>query len=627
MPQPTLLISLGTAPAIVPEAFYFPGIPFGSVHVLTTANTQVALIQQFFKTEAPDVQVQITRVEGFNDLNSSDDHFRFEEVLYRWILAAEPDRNRRYVCLSGGYKTISASMLRAAEILGAAEVFHVLADSFCSCPKTGTLKLPGTIDEIRAAQVENHLHFIRLGRESGWPQFRSVTATDYPLDSTLNPQDGAFRATARGSGFRQHLNDVVTRTHRITESWDRIPSLPFTELATASNEQLLWLSAEVTPETDREWIARLPKIELHCHLGGFATEGPDLDFVRGCARRPDKLPALLELEHAPNWPLPTQPIGLEPYRHLGDNNGSRLLRDPGCLVQQCDGLYAHLLSQNVVYAEIRCSPANYAGDGRSAWNVLAEIQQAFQKCMEEARHAAGTRVTPCHVNLLLIGTRQSSGDYRAGISRHLALAVTASEHWQDPDACRVVGVDLAGYEDVSTRAHYFREEFTAIHRCGLALTVHAGENDDAEGIWRAVFDLNALRIGHALSLAQSPELTRSMANRRVAVEMCPYANFQIRGFWIAGSPARPDPAGSPARSQYPLLKYLRDGIRATVNTDNIGISGASLTDNLLLAARLCPGLTRLDLLQLQRNALEAAFMTPDLRTALLARFDAAALLP
>jgi adenosine deaminase len=58
-----------------------------------------------------------------------------------------------------------------------------------------------------------------------------------------------------------------------------------------------------------------------------------------------------------------------------------------------------------------------------------------------------------------------------------------------------------------------------------------------------------------------------------------------------------------------------------VNTDNIGISAASLTDNLLLAARLCPGLTRLDLLHLQRHALETAFYTATQRLILLRRIS------
>ena len=142
-----------------------------------------------------------------------------------------------------------------------------------------------------------------------------------------------------------------------------------------------------------------------------------------------------------------------------------------------------------------------------------------------------------------------------------------------------------------------------MHRCGLALTVHAGENDDAEGIWRAVFDLNARRLGHALSLAESPELLRSVTDRGIGIEMCPYANLQIRGYPLDTAAA----AAAPRRG-YPLLEYLDAGARVTVNTDNIGISSATLTENLLLAARLAPGLTRLGLLRLQRHATEAAFL-------------------
>jgi len=239
--------------------------------------------------------------------------------------------------------------------------------------------------------------------------------------------------------------------------------------------------------------------------------------------------------------------------------------------------------------------------------VLRDIKETFDE---------GTRNSLPHVNLILIATRRQGGDYRAGIARHLALAVSGAEHWTGHDECRVVGVDLAGFEDKETRAHYYREEFTGIHRCGLSLTVHAGENDDAEAIWSAVFDLNARRLGHALHLVEAPDLMRSVAARGIGVEMCPYANAQIRGF----RPFQSRPVGSPTPA-YPLSIYLRAGIRVTVNTDNIGISKASLTENLLLASRLCPDLSRLDFLQLLSNSIEVAFMSPAERGGLRARLD------
>jgi len=418
------------------------------------------------------------------------------------------------------------------------------------------------------------------------------------------------------------MREVEERSLRIAESWDRLPELPFAELASWPRAEVTWLGQPLDPQApeDQEWVLRLPKVELHCHLGGFATQGELLAEVRAAAEEPARLPELMDLPGAVGWPLPDRPVGLEAYRQLGGNNGSALLKDPGCLKKQCELLYEHLLDQNIYYAEIRCSPGNYADParGRSAWNVLAEIRETFQAAMEAelAKQTAGTGVPRlCHVNLILIGTRQERGDYRAGIARHLALAVTAAEHWRRQEECRVVGVDLAGYESRETRAHVYREDFAGVHRAGLALTVHAGENDDAEGIWRAVFELNARRLGHASTLGQSPELLGSVVDRGIALEMCPYANLQIQGYGLAGVMEGEFP-------DYPLLAYLRRDARVTVNTDNIGISGASITDNLLLAARLCPGLTRLDLLRLIRHAVDAAFVSTERRSRLVKQIAA-----
>ena len=626
--MPTLLISLGTSPAVVPEAFLLPQSAFRAVHVLTTEKPDVQLIRDYFALHAPGVELTLSRVAGFEDFASEEDHFRFEEVLYRWVLASAPDPATRFFCLSGGFKTMSAAMQKAAAVLGAAEVFHVLADP--SIRGSGDkMRFPETIQELQAAAEGGHLKWIRLGSESGWPQFRAATPVNYPLE--IVSQKDSVRWLKAGDGtFREHLRTVVERSHRIADAWHGLADLPFVELATWSAPDLQWLRQPVEPDSssDQLWVARLPKVELHCHLGGFATEGNLLATVRDAASEPKQLPTPQELAMPLDWPRPKNPIGLDRYRRLGDNNGSSLLRDPGCLRRQCELLYAHLLEQRVVYAEIRCSPANYADAfrDRSPWNVLSDIRASFADAMEQAigrRRADSSAPLPCHVNLLIIGTRQNQGDFRAGISRHLALAVTAAEHWRESASCRVVGVDLAGYENATTRAHYFREEFIAIHRCGLALTVHAGENDDAEGIWRAVFDLNTRRLGHALSLEQSPELLRSVIDRGIGVEMCPYANVQIKGFKLLLQ-QRED--GSPA-IEYPLLNYLRAGVRATVNTDNVGISGAGLGDNLLLAAKLCLELTRLDVLWLGRHALDSAFVAADHRRNLTATFSSNLPLP
>jgi adenosine deaminase len=578
------------------------------MHVLTTASERIdpgiTEIRRYFAQRFPNIRLTVTRVDGFDDLRSEEDHYRFEEVLYRWILETAPDPTARYVCLAGGYKTIAAAMQKAAAVLGAAEVFHVLADL--------ATNIAELVDKAVAA---GQIRYVRLGSESGWPQLRSSAATDYPLDIvSLNGNVRSVRTS--GHRFRDHLHEIVERSHRIAGAWERLTELPFVELATWSEADLTWLSRPLHAETDAAWVRALPKIELHCHLGGFGTHGPDLALVRAAAEDRAVLPPVEDHTPPAAWPRPAQACSLTSYLRLGDNNGSRLLRDPGCLRRQCELLYQRLVEDHVVYAEIRCSPNNYADPsrGRSALDVLRDIRETFQRSMAASREL--TRRNPaappaCHVNLIVIATRKQSGG-RSDISRHLALAITGADQWTDPDTCRVVGVDLAGFESPDMRAALFQIDFEPVHRVGLAVTVHAGENDDAEGIWQAVFKLNTRRLGHALHLGDAPDLLRAVADRGIAVEMCPFSNLQIRGF-----------APVQGGDRYPLLDYLRQGLRVTANTDNLGISGASLSENLLLLADLCPGLNRLDVLRLERHALDAAFLPAQQRLKLLATLTAA----
>ncbi len=373
MPVPVLLVSLGQSAAIVPEAFLLDGVHFLSVHVITTETTDLTLVREFFAQHGSHVDLTFTRVADFRDLRSESDHTRFEEVLYRWFLQKSPDPARRYVCVAGGFKTMSSAMQKAASLLGAAEVFHVLADSFCGDDGGNKLRPPGSVSEIIEGAAKGRFHWIRLGAESGWPQLRSATASQYPLRVEVDP-DGVCLAAAPNDDFRKRVFDVIDRSHRIARCWDQISDLPFAELATWSEADLGWLAEPLNPaaELDRQWVRRLTKLELHCHLGGFATSGELLAAVR--AKADKQIPALLPLKVAEGWPLPASPIGLEAYRRLGDNNGSFLLRDPGCLRQQCKLLYEALQQDHVCYAEIRCSPANYAclDLKRSPWDVLRD---------------------------------------------------------------------------------------------------------------------------------------------------------------------------------------------------------------------------------------------------------------
>jgi adenosine deaminase len=138
---------------------------------------------------------------------------------------------------------------------------------------------------------------------------------------------------------------------------------------------------------------------------------------------------------------------------------------------------------------------------------------------------------------------------------------------------------------------------------GWQITVHAGEAAGSESIWQAIQDLGATRIGHAVAAIEAPLLLEYMAEHQIAVETNLTSNVQTSTV--------PDYASHPAR------RFLERGLRVTLNTDDPGISAIDLHHEFEVAAPAA-GLTKEQIRQAQRNALDAAFLPDDEKAALLA---------
>lgn len=588
----TLFSSLGTSPAVVLEALYSG--PNGDcvsryqqLYVITSDNNQKSIealnnaLEQW--SDAPDIY-EIEVIHGFGKLQGQSDHDLFQEEVYSFFLkhgypdiqetgsdTALPD-----ICISGGYKSMSSAMHHAAHILGARRVYHVFADPYPKMELTDRPRFPDTISEITEGYRTGQIRVVEMGAEPGrLSVLREITA---------------LRLAENKSAFIRQQFKQLDQLHGRIEA---IHTLPFPALARLDEDLLKQLGLPAANWLNTRLFETMPKIELHCHMGGFATHGQLLEKVKAARKYPISDNAQQTEPKLPEgWPEPQEAIALNDYRALGDATGSNLLKDPGCLEMHLCLLYQHLQQQRVVYAEIRCSPNNYAAHGRTPWQVLEHMKSVFDNCLKRAKEKGEWQV---QINLIIIVTRNQGGDL-SSISRHLALAVSAFNPEASHSSCQVVGVDLAGFENKDTRPMYFETDFNLAHRTGLAVTVHAGENDDVESVWQAVFRLKARRLGHALNLLDAPDLLRAVADRKIGVEMCPYANLQIKGF-------NPMP-GQPV---YPLKEYLDKGVLVTVNTDNIGISAAGLSENLRLLTRMNPELSMLDIIRLQANALEVAF--------------------
>ena len=144
-----------------------------------------------------------------------------------------------------------------------------------------------------------------------------------------------------------------------------------------------------------------------------------------------------------------------------------------------------------------------------------------------------------------------------------------------------------------------------LKRCAR-VTIHAGETDTVDSIWEAVYYLNTDRIGHGLKLLDNKELFERFVDKKIGIEMCPSSNYQIIGY---------------ERGEYPLLNYIHEGLRVSINTDDCGISLTNLSNEFIKAAEMCPGLTLWDCVVLIRNSLCIAFCDEKTREKLMHLYE------
>ena len=175
----------------------------------------------------------------------------------------------------------------------------------------------------------------------------------------------------------------------------------------------------------------------------------------------------------------------------------------------------------------------------------------------------------------------------------------------------VVGFDLAGGE-LGNPASPHAAAFAYARQHDLACTCHAGEGADASSVREAVHICGADRIGHATRLFEDESLTQYVNDRRIALEICLTSNVQTRAV--------------ESYQEHPLRQYFDRGMNVVLNTDNRLMSGTTLTDEYLHAARHLD-FTFAELCQLALNGFESAFLPWEEREALRAqaRRDIAAL--
>lgn len=326
-----------------------------------------------------------------------------------------------------------------------------------------------------------------------------------------------------------------------------------------------------------EFVRRLPKVELHLHLIGAAPPSAVVELAR----------------RSPELRFPTELDGLrEHYRYTDFLHFIEIYKSVSNLVRSAEDLAflasvvaQDLAAQSVRYAEITVSPLLHLRRGLTAEDLRDGLDDGARQAR---RH--GVELRWCY--------DIPSGGGAASGRRTVRVAEQAP-----PDG--LVSLGLGGAELGYPRSVH-REAFQHARSLGLHSVPHAGEAAGAEHVWQAITDLGAERVGHGIRAVDDPRLLDVLAERGIALEVCPTSNLRTR---VVDSWAG-----------HPLRALLDAGVPVTLNTDDPAMFGTSLVDEYATAATAL-GLTRAELAAIARRGVDVSFMPVETKRRLLAEID------
>ena len=584
-------------------------------------------------------KIRLFILQDVPDIHSAKDANAFHDLTLRLVAAAKKREGggKLYLSLACGRKTMSAAMQDAAHCFGCEQLVHILGD-----------KKEDALPVLLGAVATNPALSDLQKEVEGFPAGDIV-----PCPPSV---DFLGKIQAQKKRSQHFFTTYYLKEEESRANFPILYTLPPDKIDALKREHI-----GIDPDPSRQkkeldWLKRLPKTDLHCHLGGVLSP-EEMIAVAGCyepqltqtardnpafaqwrqtlqppaqtprdgwktwrkekakqLRVPDHLIAAAVLLAFRGQPEALDAclygqyrqeaafcrIGLEAYEALGDLQGSALLRDEAALRKTVQLLLQRCRAENLFYLELRCSPLNYASAAFPAQKVLQAILEELEREADAVQSS-----------VLLIATRHGKKETIAKKTREsLALA-----RKMQSEAVR--GFDLAG-DEASVLTEDLRPSFLEIMRDCRNITIHAGETAPAKKIWEAVYHLNAERIGHGLTLHKHPELMGKFLERGIGIEMCPSSNFQIVGF-------RDNYLSKTAKRKiYPLKQYLERELKVSINTDDPGISRTTATNELHRAARLTPGgLSKWEILQLVCNGFRTAFYPYEQKKRLMRRVEKA----
>jgi adenosine deaminase len=327
------------------------------------------------------------------------------------------------------------------------------------------------------------------------------------------------------------------------------------------------------------FIAAMPKAEYHVHLEG--TLEAEMKFAlakRNGLSLPYADPAALRRSYEYH--------DLPSFLAIYYSGMSVLLKEQDFY----DLAYAYLAkaaSQNILYAEMFFDPQEHLKRGVPMEAVIGGITRARR----DAQRRLGIRS-----QLILCFLRDlSTKSAMAALDAALAMKE------------QLIGVGLDSDEKDNPPGK-FAAPFAKARAAGLKVTAHCDLNqkDSLEHIREAIVDLKVDRIDHGGNILQSPELVALAKHRGLFFTVCPSFSGQVVG--VGG--------------QIDVVRGMLDqGLNVTINSDDPAYMGSKYLLDVLADAQARSALTKRELVRIERNAFNAAWISQEERQPYLDRLD------
>jgi aminodeoxyfutalosine deaminase len=323
----------------------------------------------------------------------------------------------------------------------------------------------------------------------------------------------------------------------------------------------------MTPPLLSDRIASLPKAELHLHLEG------SIQPATVCALTARHGVVMTEQEVGQRYAYRDFPEFIEAFKWV-----TSFLRDPQDYALIARDLAEHLLTQQVVYAEV----------------TLSVSVMLLRKQRPEANFEALLRATEPFENRGLRFRWVFDAARQFGVDA--AMEVVASADRCHSKAIIAFGI---GGDELAIPSKEFRPVYDRAAQLGLHRLMHAGEVGGPDKIREAIEMLGAERIGHGIAAINDPKLMDLLAERKIPLEICPASNMKT------GALALQLRRENATIEDHPLPKLFRHSIPIVLSTDDPAMFHTTLREEYANAARM--GLREEELARIVDMSFEHAF--------------------